>query len=369
MNATMCNKPIYFELDEVESIAEEEATVVLDYKPPVILPADLELELEPEPLLPIIAVSTGSAPTATNPNPLLYSFSIHSPWVWLATSLGLLLVLMLLLDTYYWVLEQYNRSFLLGTLFLAVITGITAATTVLIWRSYQNIVTLRMISALQQEGQQLMNNPGYGNAIYYINRVAHLYLDRPTTQLRLEQFYLTVKDTYQDREICALFSQQIMKEIDQQAHYLITQRSKETALLVMISHVAWLDTLLTLWRNLRMIQEIATLYGGRPSLLSSISLIKDVLQNLIYADVSEMAAESIAEILGSSMLSILSTQMAQGLGSSVLTARVGLRAMQVCRPLPFLEQEKPRLKEIRKEIIKSLKKLLVATQETKDKSV
>ena len=60
--------------------------------------------------------------------------------------------------------------------------------------------------------------------------------------------------------------------------------------------------------------------------------------------------------------------MAQGLGSSVLTARVGLRAMQVCRPLPFLEGEKPRLKEIRKEIIKSLKKL-VATQEPKDKNV
>ncbi len=366
MNATMCNKPIYFELDEVESIAEEEATVVLDYKPPVILPADLELELEPEPLPTTTMVSTW--PATTTVNPLLSSFSIHSPWIWLATFLGLLLVLMLLLDTYYLVLEQYSRSFLLGTLFLAVITGITAATTVLIWRSYQNIIALRMISALQQEGQQLMTSQSYGNAIYYINRVAHLYIDRPATKSRLEQFYLTLKDTYQDREICALFSKQVMKEIDQQAHYIITQRSKESALLVMISHVAWLDAVFTLWRNIRMIQEIAVLYGGRPSLLNSISLIRDVLQNLIYADVSEMAAESIAEILGSSMLSILSTQMAQGLGSSVLTARVGLRAMQVCRPLPFLEGEKPRLKEIRKEIIKSLKKL-VATQELKDKNV
>ena len=367
MNATMCNKPIYFELDEVESIAEEEATVVLDYQPPVILPADLELELEPEPLLPTTAVSAWSETTTTNP--LRYSFSLQSPWMWLATSLGLLLVLILLLDTYYWVLEQYHRSFLLGTVFLAVITGITTATAALIWRSYQNIVTLRMITALQQEGQQLMTSQSYGNAIYYINRVAHLYLDRPTTKLRLEQFYLTIKDTYQDQEVCALFSKQIMQEIDQQAHYIITQRSKETALLVMISHVAWLDTLLTLWRNVRMIQEIATLYGGRPSLLSSISLIKDVLQNLIYADVSEIAAEGIAEILGGSMLSIFSTQMAQGLGSSILTARVGLRAMQVCRPLPFLETEKPRLKEIRKEVIKSLRNLVASQETKKDKTV
>jgi putative membrane protein len=367
MNANMCNKPIYFELDEVESIAEEEATVVLDYQPPVILPADLELELEPEPLLPNTADSAWSVPNATNP--LLHSWSIHSPWMWLATSLGLLLVLILLLDTYHLVLEQYNRSFFLGTLFLVVITGITTATAVLIWRSYQNIITLRMISALQQEGQQLMTSQGYGNAIYYINRVAHLYMERPTTKLRLEQFYQTIKDTYQDREVCALFSQQIMQEIDQQAYYIVTQRSKETALLIMISHVAWLDTLLTLWRNTRMIQEVAVLYGGRPSLLSSISLIKEVLQNLIYADVSEIAAENLAEILGGSMLSILSTQMAQGLGSSVLTARVGLRAMQVCRPLPFLAEEQPRLKEIRKEIIKSLKKVVATQEPPKDKTI
>jgi putative membrane protein len=146
-----------------------------------------------------------------------------------------------------------------------------------------------------------------------------------------------------------------MKEIDQQAYRVVEQRAKETALLVMVSPIPLLDTLFTLWRNLRMIRDIATLYGGRPSFFASASLVKSVVQNLIYADVSEILAESVADAFGNSVLSVVSTQAAQGVGSGILTARVGLQAMALCRPLPFQAEEKPRLKEIRWEIITSLK--------------
>jgi len=142
-----------------------------------------------------------------------------------------------------------------------------------------------------------------------------------------------------------LFSNFVLKEIDQQAYHIVSQRSKETALMVMISQIALLDAILTLWRNTRMIQDIATLYGGRPGFLGTITLIGGVLQNLIYADVSEMVADSAAEILGGSMLSVMSAQVAQGLGSGVLTARIGIQTMQACRPLPFSEEEKTPLKK------------------------
>jgi putative membrane protein len=137
----------------------------------------------------------------------------------------------------------------------------------------------------------------------------------------------------------------------------VAQRSKETAFMVMLSQVALLDTVLTLWRNVKMIRDIASLYGARPSFLGSTSLIIAVVQSLLYADVSEMLAESMAETLGNSFLSVMSAQAAQGVGSGILTARVGIKAMQVCRPLPFTESEKPRIKDIRWDILSSLKGL------------
>jgi putative membrane protein len=338
--------PRFFELDQVETVAEEEAIITLDYTPPVILPEDAELELdsyEPEPVVTPSPIPD-SLPSSTG----------FSPWVWFVGSLGVFLVLMLLVDAYHFVAQQFYSSFFLGSVFLGLMVAISGAALTLTWRSYQHLRRLRTVSALQKEGKQLMEKNDYGHAIQYINRVMLFYADRPEVKARAERFYLTMNDSHHDSEVCSLFSSQVMKDIDQQAHRIVIQRSKETALMVMISQIALLDAILTLWRNVRMIRDIASLYGGRPGFFGSIGLISGVLQNLIYADVSEMVAGSVAEILGSSMLSVMSAQVAQGLGSGVLTARLGLHAMQACRPLPFSEEEKPRLTHIRREIMSSM---------------
>lgn len=344
MNTETWNSPLFFELDQVETVAEEETAITLDYTPPVILPEDSKLEYEVEPVpQPISPIVSESAQTT-------------SPWLLsLVGALGLLLVLMLVVDTYRFIAQQYASSFFIGTLFLVLIFIISGAALMLSWQAYKKLQALRTVSALQKEGGKLMEVEGYGGTNQYLNKIVNFYAHRPDVKERLERFYMTLNDSHRDSEVCRLFSNLVLKDIDQQAYHIVTQRAKETALLVMISQIALLDTVLTLWRNLRMIQDVATLYGGKPGFLGTISLIGNVLQNLIYADVSETIADSIGEILGGSILSVMSAQVAQGLGSGVLTARLGLKTMQACRPLPFTDEEKPRLKGIRKEIIFSLK--------------
>jgi putative membrane protein len=352
MSTTVLNKPLFFDLDQVETLAEEEASITLDYTPPVILPEDTILETNSldEAYEPALV----APPHLNSSNADAYQISNWPLLVLFVGSLGLLLFLMLVVDSYHFIAQQYDSSLFLGTLFLSLIFTLSAVAITLSWRSYQNIKQLRTVSALQKQGQDLIEQNGYGRAMRYLNQIANFYSQRPDIKARIERFYLNFNDTHHDREMCALFSSQVMKEMDQQAYRIVTQRSKETALMVMISQIALLDTLLTLWRNIRMIRDIASLYGGRPGFFGSIVLIGSVLQNLIYADVSEAVADSVGEILGGSVLSVMSAQAAQGLGSGVLTARLGLHAMTACRPLPFLEGEKPRLKDIRKEIVSKL---------------
>jgi putative membrane protein len=344
MNTETWNTPLFFELDQLETIAEEETAITLDYTPPVILPEDTKLEYEVEPVSQPISPMVPQSVQTT-----------YSPWLSLVGALVLLLALMLVVDTYRFIAQQYASSFFLGTLFLVLILTISGAALMLSWQAYKKLQALRTVSALQKEGGKLMEVEGYGGTNQYLNKIVNFYAHRPDVKERLERFYMTINDSHRDSEVCSLFSNLVMKDIDQQAYRIVTQRAKETALLVMISQIALLDTVLTLWRNLRMIQDVATLYGGKPGFLGTISLIGNVLQNLIYADVSETIADSIGEILGGSILSVMSAQVAQGLGSGVLTARLGLKTMQACRPLPFTDEEKPRLKGIRKEIIFSFK--------------
>jgi putative membrane protein len=54
----------------------------------------------------------------------------------------------------------------------------------------------------------------------------------------------------------------------------------------------------------------------------------------------------------------LSTRAAQGIGAGLLTARLGIKAMELCRPLPWLDNDKPRLGDFRRELIGQLKETL-----------
>jgi len=155
MNTETWNPPLFFELDKVETIAEEEKAITLDYTPPVILPENTELEYEPV-VQPISLPELPQSP--------------HSPWLWLVGALGTLLVLMLLVDTYYFIAQQYAHSLFLGTLFLTLILTISGAALILIRQAYKKIQTLRTVSALQKEAKELMEADSYGNADPYLKK-------------------------------------------------------------------------------------------------------------------------------------------------------------------------------------------------------
>ncbi|MCK5876221.1 MAG: DUF697 domain-containing protein, partial [Candidatus Marithrix sp.] len=272
---TSWTKPIFFELDKIETIAEEEAAITLDYTSPIILPDDSKLEIDNT--LPVHE-------TKIQQNNEIKALT-SSPWLWLLGAFSTLLLLILIVNTYQFVAQQYASSYILGNLFLGLVMIISGAALTLSWRSYKKINRLKTITKLQQEGEQLIANDGYGNAMRYVNKITQFYNYRPEIKTRLEHFYLTISDSHHDREVCSLFSDFVLKDIDQQAYKIVTKRSQETALWVMISQIAILDTVLTLWRNTRMIRDVAELYGAKPGFFGSFKLVSVVMQSLIYAGV------------------------------------------------------------------------------------
>lgn len=284
-----------------------------------------------------------------------FSIPTTSPWFWLACGLGLWWVSILLVDSFNFIENRFSNSFLLGLFFLGLFSVIVVSLGRLVWTAWQDFLALKNVSTLQTEGAQLLVSKDCGQAIPYFKKITHLYAHNPNIKERVERFYMMVNNSHLDSEVCTLFSKQVLNELDEKANRLILKQSTETALLVALSPKAFLSTLLTLWNTVKMIRDLATLYGGRPGFISSISLIGKVFQSLIYAGISEQVANSLSDILGGSLLSVVSTQLAQGMGSGILTARVGLHAMKVCRPLPFRAVEQPQWQSIAREIWSSFK--------------
>ena len=90
-----------------------------------------------------------------------------------------------------------------------------------------------------------------------------------------------------------------------------------------------------------MMRELATLYGGRPGTLGTIRLAKMVAGHLAVTGGLALSDGVISAVIGKGLIGRLSARFGEGAVNGILTARIGLAAMDLCRPLPFLTQPAP----------------------------
>lgn len=159
------------------------------------------------------------------------------------------------------------------------------------------------------------------------------------------------------RETRDLFNYYVLAPRDASARRLITRMSSETALLVAISPVTLIDMGLMAWRNLRMIDRLAALYGLELGYASRLRLFRAVLANMAFAGASELATEVSMDLLSMNLASRLSSRAGQGMASGLLTARLGIRTLKMLRPLPFEDDRAPKLADLRRQLWQQMKRV------------
>ncbi len=183
-------------------------------------------------------------------------------------------------------------------------------------------------------------------------------------QMRLErdhphwQAFLQAQQPHHDgAETRALLAHHVLAPRDREARRLISRMSGDTAVMVAVSPLTLVDMLLVAWRNLAMLERIAALYGLELGYASRLKLFRQVLANLAFAGASEIASEASMELFSMNVASKLSVRAGQGLGVGLLSARLGLRALRLTRPLPFADDEAPRIADLRRELWQRLRRL------------
>lgn len=160
------------------------------------------------------------------------------------------------------------------------------------------------------------------------------------------------------RETRSLFSYYVLAPRDARARAIVTRMSGETAMLVAISPLTITDMGLMAWRNLRMIDRLSALYGLELGYASRLSLFKAVLANIAFAGASEIATEASMDLLSMNLAGKLSTRAGQGLASGLLTARLGIRTLNMLRPLPYEDEARPpRIADLRRQLWQQMKRV------------
>ena len=128
--------------------------------------------------------------------------------------------------------------------------------------------------------------------------------------------------------------------------------AKRVAAVTAISPRAAVDIVYVLWESVRLIRRLATLYGGRPSGLGTIRLARMVVSHLALTGGIAMTDSIVQQLVGHGLAAKLSARLGEGVVNGLMTARIGLAALSVVRPLPYLAGKPPALSSIMSELTK-----------------
>jgi putative membrane protein len=306
--------------------------------PRTLRPDRIELA-EPEPSAPAPAL-----PEPPKPPP--------RPWLRLLMGAGALLIVALLgLEAYQLLVSLFATSAVLGSAFALLIGLVAIGALGMAGREIMALARLARAERLRAEGGRLLGSDLHGRADDLIEAIRRAYRGRPEVEEAIAKFEKTASEDLNDAERLRLFAQSVLAPIDRQAYRVVRNAARDVGALTALSPLGLLDSFIVLARTLAMLRSIARLYGMRPGYFATISLLRRAFGNVLVAGVSELLSDAAVETLGASLLSMLSARAGQGVVNGLLAAKLGLSAMQLCRPLPFAEDEIPSLRQLRSELL------------------
>lgn len=304
-------------------------------------PGTAKIELvEPAPSSPVAVIEQASpAPPR------------RRPWWRLLLGAGAALLIALLgLEAYDLLVDLFARSIALGGAFTLLIGLAAGGALGLVGRELLSLRRLARIEDLRHQSEPLLGSEVYGRIDPLLTRIEQLYRNRAELQTPIEQFHTQASDALDDGERLQLFARTVLAPLDRKAEDVVKAGARDIGVLTALSPLGLLDSLIVLARTLTMVRRLATLYGIRPGGATTVTLLRRAIRNVLVAGIGELASDAAVEAVGASLLSVLSAKAGQGMVNGLLAAKLGLSAMQLCRPLPFKEDELPSLKRLRVEL-------------------
>lgn len=273
---------------------------------------------------------------------------LRAPWLGLLVSaLGGLLLLWIVLGVERMVSELLVTTPALGWTALALAVVALVALVAVLAREVRGILRERRIEALHRRAVAAREANDDRAAAAVVDSLLAIYAARPdTARARARLAGIGPDEIIDAAERLSIAEQELLAPLDRSARAIVANGAKQVSLVTAVSPRAIVDVVFVIYASARMVRRIAALYGGRPGLFGFLRLSGNVLSHLAVTGGIAVGDDIIQQVLGLGLAARLSAKLGEGALNGLLTARVGLAAIEVCRPLPFAAVEPPRFSDI-----------------------
>ncbi|HZP21148.1 MAG TPA: TIGR01620 family protein [Bauldia sp.] len=244
----------------------------------------------------------------------------------------------------------FARTDALGLLALGLAAVAAVALLALAVREILGLLRVRRIVLLQRRAAEAIAADDRDEARQVSASLIALYASRPETARGRAALAGHAREIIDGPDLIGLAERELLLGFDEAARRMVLGSAKRVAVVTAISPRALVDLVFVGAEILRLIRRLATLYGGRPGVLGFVRLARAAVTHLAVTGGMAAGDSIVQQILGHGIAARLSARLGEGVVNGLLTARVGIAAIEVCRPLPFLNGRPPRLADVMSEL-------------------
>jgi putative membrane protein len=248
--------------------------------------------------------------------------------------------------------DLFARSESLGFVGLGFAAVATLALAVVIGREAFGLARLATIEKLHRRAAEVLASDDRAASRAVVDDLVKLAHQNPQLAHARAALKGHAGDIIDGADMIRLAERELMTPLDQEARRLVSAAAQRVSIVTAVSPRALIDVLFVFVASLRLIRQLAYLYGGRPGTLGMIALLRHVIAHLAITGGVAASDSLIQQMLGHGVAAKLSQRLGEGILNGLLTARLGLAAIEVTRPLPFTALPQPALADLAKDLLR-----------------
>jgi putative membrane protein len=248
--------------------------------------------------------------------------------------------------------DLFARSESLGFVGVAFAFAAALALTIVIAREAFGLARLATIEKLHLRAADVLVSDDRAASRAIVGDLLKLAHQNPQLARARAALEGHADDIIDGADMIRLAERELMTPLDQEARRLVSSAAQRVSIVTAVSPRALIDVLFVFVASLRMIRQLARLYGGRPGTISMIRLMRHVIGHLAVTGGMAASDSLMQQMLGHGIAAKLSQRLGEGVLNGLLTARLGLAAIDVTRPLPFTALPRPALADLAKDLLR-----------------